>query len=94
MLESRAFTNRKNPGSNSCAFGLLPKFSTPVEKTVENHNFRCSAKVRGRFYGDFTGAKVPEADEMGLVGRVPAPEAIKLLLGRGEGPPKAVLLKK
>jgi hypothetical protein len=30
--------SRADPGDvNPCAFGLSPEFSTPVEKTVENH---------------------------------------------------------
>jgi hypothetical protein len=32
--------NDSNHLSSSCVFGLLPKFSTPVEKTVEKPNFR------------------------------------------------------
>ena len=35
VLESRSFTERRTHAGTSCAFGLSPKFSTPVEKAVE-----------------------------------------------------------
>src|ERR1700747_2385797 len=37
VLQSASFdrTVRKRPAEFPCAFGLSPKFSTPVEKTVE-----------------------------------------------------------
>src|SRR5712691_2764657 len=50
----------ENPGSTPCFFGLLPEFSTPVEKTVENHNFRRWAVILARFYADFSRAKALE----------------------------------
>jgi hypothetical protein len=38
VLQSASFISRFPGRSTACPFGLFPEFSTPVEKTVENHN--------------------------------------------------------
>lgn len=49
VLESASFTGRQFLTSAiQCAFGLFPKFSTPVEKPVENRGNRSNARVLPR----------------------------------------------
>jgi hypothetical protein len=42
-------------------FGLLPEFSTPVQKPVENGVLRRTQRKNCRFYGLFLEAKVHRA---------------------------------
>jgi hypothetical protein len=45
VLQSAAFRISINTPSNGMAFGLSPKFSTPVEKAVEIHGFACTSEA-------------------------------------------------
>jgi hypothetical protein len=55
VLQSASFKPNSRSASNTCVFGLSPKFSTPVEKTVENRgklpNRACKGPTASRLRG-------------------------------------------
>ena len=58
VLQSAAFRESiAHAGPSACAFGLFPKFSTPVEKTVENRQDLGFIRVLADFSRFFDGAK-------------------------------------
>ena len=52
--------------STSCRFGLVPEFSTPVEKTVEIHKIQRAARILCSFFAHLRKAKPRAARIPGL----------------------------
>jgi hypothetical protein len=57
------------PAETGCAFGLFPKFSTPVEKTVENRTDLSLSFGFWLILRNFTQGESEKYREIGLLAR-------------------------